>query len=95
MIRPLSRLGLGMCCSVLVLCAAAAAAGDVYAPTVTVSITLPNGKVQTVDVRESETAVMRLDNGAQYKFRPTIVDARPWTQAVVTIFKAATAKPRR
>jgi hypothetical protein len=72
--------------------AAIAAAADPYAPTVTMSITPPNGKMQTLDARESETATLKLDNGTEYKFRPSLVDAKPWTQVVVTIFKGATAQ---
>jgi hypothetical protein len=68
------------------------AATDPYAPMVTIAVTLPDGKTQTVDVRESDSASVKLANGTEYKVRPTLVDAKPWTQVVVTIFKAATAQ---
>jgi hypothetical protein len=62
----------------------------VYSPTVTLSITPPDGKVQTVDVRESEVAHMKAAGG-EFEFRPTITDAKPWNAVTVTIFKSATA----
>jgi hypothetical protein len=68
------------------------AAPDPYAPMVTIAVTLPDGKTQTIDVRDAESAVVKLANGTEYKVRPTLVDAKPWTQVVVTIFKAATAQ---
>src|SRR5437763_1502666 len=83
---------LGICLALLVIGPALfAAASDPYAPTVTLTITPPNGKSQTMDVKESDSAVIKLDNGTEYKFRAALVDAKPWTQVVVTIFKGATA----
>ncbi len=69
----------------------AAAAADIYAPTVTMSVTTPDGKTQELPVRESEVGVLKVGN-TEYKFRPTILDAKPWNQVVVTIFKGATAQ---
>jgi hypothetical protein len=64
---------------------------DPYAPLVTMSITPPGGQAQTLEARES--AVIRLNVGdVEYKFRPTILDSKPWNQVVVTIFKGATAE---
>jgi hypothetical protein len=67
-------------------------AADIYAPTVTMTVTLPNGKTQELSARESDVAPLKLDNGTEYGFRPTILDAKPWNQVMVTIFKAATAQ---
>jgi len=64
---------------------------DIYSPTVSLSITPPTGKAQTLDVRESEVGHLKLDNGQEYEFRPTINDAKPWNSVTVTIFKSATA----
>ena len=76
----------------LLVSALAYAAMDPYAPMVSLSITLPDGKTQAADVRESDTTLVKLANGTEYKFRPTILDAKPWNQVVVTIFKGATAQ---
>jgi hypothetical protein len=68
------------------------AAPDPYAPMVTMTVTLPDGKTQTLEARESDSVSVKVANGTEYKFRPALVDAKPWTQVVVTIFKAATAQ---
>ena len=70
---------------------AAAAPADMYSPTVTMSVTTPDGKTQELSARESETATLKVGS-TEYKFRPTILDAKPWNQVRVTIFKAATAQ---
>jgi hypothetical protein len=67
-----------------------AVAADDYAPMVTMSIQPPSGAAQTVEVRESLTGMIKVGN-VEYKFRPTINDAKPWTKVTVTIFKGATA----
>ena len=69
----------------------AAAAPDIYSPTVSISVTTPDGKTQQLNVRESEVAMLKVGS-TEYKFRPTILDAKPWNQVVVTIFKGATAQ---
>ncbi len=69
----------------------AAAAADIYSPTVTISVTTPDGKTQELPVRESEVGMLKVGN-TEYKFRPTILDSKPWNQVVVTIFKGATAQ---
>jgi hypothetical protein len=70
---------------------AAAAAADIYSPTVSITVTTPDGKSQELSARESETASLKVGN-TEYKFRPTVLDAKPWNQVVVTIFKSATAQ---
>jgi hypothetical protein len=64
---------------------------DPYAPIVTMSITPPSGSAQQVEARESQTIMLKVGD-VEYKFRPTILDAKPWNQIVVTIFKGATAE---
>ena len=71
--------------------AAAQEQARTYAPTVTMSVTTPDGKTQEVSARESETATLKVGS-TEYKVRPTILDAKPWNQVKVTIFKAATAQ---
>jgi hypothetical protein len=82
-------------CVLLALCAlgvrAAAAAADPYAPMVTLSVTPPRGRAQVLSAREGDVVTLKVGN-TEYKFRPTLVDAKPWTQVRVTIFKAATAQ---
>src|SRR5205823_674413 len=90
MIRFRSALGI-LLMLVAVSPAVFAAASDPYAPTITLTVTPPNGKAQTSEVRESDTAIVKLDNGTEYKFRVTLVDAKPWNQVVVAIFKGATS----
>ncbi len=77
--------------SVLLVTPVLYAAPDPYSPTVTISVTPPDGKTQTLDVRESDSGTLKVGS-TEYKFRPTLVDAKPWTQVVVTIFKGATAQ---
>jgi hypothetical protein len=36
-------------------------------------------------------ATVRLEDGTEYGFRPTIQDGMPWNRIVVTIFRTATA----
>jgi hypothetical protein len=70
---------------------AAAVGADPYAPMVTLSVTTPDGKAQELSARESEVATLKVGN-TEYNFRPTILDAKPWNQVRVTIFKGATAQ---
>ena len=67
-----------------------AVTADTYAPMVTMSIAQGNGRAQVLNARESDTVTMKVGN-TEYKFRPTITDAKPWTAVTVTIFKGATA----
>jgi len=70
--------------------AAKAAMVDPYAPMVTMSITTPDNKTQTLEARDSEVATLKVGS-TEYTFRPTIQDAKPWNQVTVWIFKSATA----
>lgn len=66
------------------------AAAQSYAPVVTMSVTLPDGRTQEVTAAESGLATLSLKDGTEYGFRPTIQDSLPWNRIVVTIFRAAT-----
>lgn len=61
------------------------------APIVTMSVTLPDGRTQELTAPESGVGTLRLADGTEYTFRPTIQDSSPWNQIVVTIFRPATA----
>ena len=66
------------------------AAAQAYAPVVTMSVTLPDGRTQELTAPESGLATLRLKDGSEYGFRPTIQDSSPWNRIVMTIFKTAT-----
>jgi hypothetical protein len=61
------------------------------APVVTMNVTLPSGRTQEISAAESGLATVRLEDGTEYGFRPTIQDDMPWDRIVVTIFRTATA----
>ena len=65
-------------------------AAESYAPVVTMSVTLPDGRTQELTAPESGLATVSLKDGTEYGFRPTIQDSTPWNRIVVTIFKTAT-----
>jgi hypothetical protein len=67
------------------------AAANPYAPTVTISVTLPDGRTQELTAPESGLATVRFKDGTEYGFRPTIQDSAPWNRTVMTIFRMATA----
>src|SRR3954462_10568581 len=61
-----------------------------YAPIVTMSVTLPDGRTQELTAPESGLATLTRKDGTEYGFRPTIQDSSPWNRVVVTVFKGAT-----
>jgi hypothetical protein len=61
-----------------------------YAPVVTLSVTLPDGRTQELTASESGLATLQLKDGTEYAFRPTIQDSSPWNRIVITIFRSAT-----
>jgi hypothetical protein len=63
-----------------------------HAPIVTMSISLPEGRTLEVTVPESGLATLTTKDGAEFGFKPTIHDSKPWTRVTVTIFRMATAK---
>jgi hypothetical protein len=66
------------------------AAAQAYAPVVTMSVTLPDGRTQEVSAAESGLATVNLKDGTEYGFRPTIQDSAPRNRISVTIFRTAT-----
>src|ERR1044071_5785705 len=71
----------------LTLCFFATASGaQTYSPTVTMTITAPDGSSQDVVARESGVGTLKLKDGSEYLFRPTIHD-EPFTKATIAIFK--------
>ena len=66
------------------------AAAQAYAPVVTMTVALPDGRTQELTAPESGLATILLKDGTEYEFRPTIEDSAPWNRIVATIFRAAT-----
>jgi hypothetical protein len=75
----------------IILFTSSIAAAQAYAPVVTMSVTLPDGRTHELNAPESGLATVSLQDGTEYGFRPTIQDSAPWHRVVVTIFKTATA----
>ena len=68
----------------------ALAAAQAYAPVVTMSVKLPDGRTQELTAHESGLATVSLEDGTEYGFQPTIHDSMPWNRIVVTLFRMAT-----
>jgi hypothetical protein len=60
-------------------------------PIVTLSVTLPDGRTQELKTADSRLATVSVKDGAEYGFRPTILDSQPWSRVVVTVFRMPTA----
>jgi hypothetical protein len=58
-----------------------------YSPTVTMSVTAPDGQSHELTARDSSTATLKTKDGTEYLFRPTVVD-EPFTKVTVAIFTA-------
>jgi hypothetical protein len=56
-------------------------------PVVTMSITPPGEQAQQLTALESGLARLKVKDGTEYGFRPTIVDSSPWNRVIVTIFR--------
>jgi hypothetical protein len=69
--------------------ASASARGS--APIVSMSVTLPDGRTEELTAPESGLATVRLQDGTEYGFRPTIHDSQPWNRIIVTVFRQPTA----
>src|SRR5437870_1405520 len=80
----------GLSLAFLILVASPVAAAQAYAPVVTMSVTLPDGRTQELTAPESGLATVSLKDGTEYGFRPTVQDSLPWNRIVVTIFRTAT-----
>ena len=74
----------------LCLATGAAASGQAYSPVVEMAITLPDGQTKTLTAPESGLAITTVAGSGEFGFRPTLVDDKPWTHVIVTIFKMAT-----
>jgi hypothetical protein len=85
MIRP------GFCAGLFMLAAGVVVAAQPSAPVVTMSVTLPDGRVEELKAPESGLATIQLQDGTEYGLRPTIQDSSPWNRIVVTVFRMATA----
>jgi len=84
----------GLSVAFFILVASTVVAAQAYAPVVTMSVTLPDGRTQELTAPESRVATVSLNDGTEYGFRPTILDSMPWNRIVVTIFRmAATSSP--
>ena len=80
----------GVSLAFFILMASLVVAAQAYAPVVTMSVTLPDGRMQELTAPESGLATVTRKDGTEYSFRPTIQDSTPWDRIVVTIFRAAT-----
>ena len=58
-----------------------------YAPSVTMSVTAPDGQTQDVVAKDSNVGTLKLKDGTEYLFRPTVLD-EPFNKVTVAIFKA-------
>jgi hypothetical protein len=65
---------------------ATTAFAQTYSPTVTMTITAPDGTSQDVVARDSSVGTLKLKDGSEYLFRPTVHD-EPFTKATIAIFK--------
>jgi hypothetical protein len=63
-----------------------------YNPVVTIQVTRPDGQTTQLSVPESGLGTVTLADGTAIGFRPTIKDAKPWTDVVVTVFALPTVK---
>ena len=64
----------------------AIAISQTYSPTVTMTVTAPDGSTQDVVARDSAVGTMKLKDGTEYQFRPTVID-EPFNTVTVAIFK--------
>lgn len=80
----------GLSFAFFILVTSTVAAAQAYAPVVTMSVTLPDGRTHELTAPESGLATVSLKDGTEYGFRPTIQDSTPWNRIVVTIFRTAT-----
>lgn len=72
--------------AVVIASVAAAADAQTYSPAVTMTITAPDGSTQDVVARDSAVGTMKLKDGSEYLFRPTVHD-EPFSKVTIAIFK--------
>jgi hypothetical protein len=66
-------------------------AAAAYAPAVTMSIKTPDGFTEELAAHESGLATLKLKNGTEYSFRPTMQDDKG-NRITVTIFDSASTE---
>jgi hypothetical protein len=76
-----------LCLAFLLAASAAVVHAQTYSPTVTMAITAPDGTTQDVVARDSNVGTMKLKDGTEYQFRPTVID-EPFSKVTVAIFKS-------
>jgi hypothetical protein len=67
--------------------AATIASAQTYSPMVTMTVTAPDGTTQDVVARDSSVGTIKLKDGSEYQFRPTVHD-EPFSKVTIAIFKA-------
>jgi hypothetical protein len=75
------------CLALAIAVAATAAYAQTYSPAVTMSITAPDGSTQDVVAHDSNVGTLKLKDGTEYQFRPTVTN-EPFSKVIVGIFKA-------
>ncbi len=81
---------MGLTLALFILVTSRVVVAQLYAPIVTMRVTLADGRTQELTAAESGLATLSLKDGTEYGFRPTIQDSTPWNRIVVTIFTTAT-----
>lgn len=66
---------------------AASLFAQTYSPMVTMTVTAPDGTTQEVAARESGVGTLKLKDGTEYLFRPTVQD-EPFSKVTIAIFKS-------
>jgi hypothetical protein len=85
----IAMIGLGSSGGFVRLATSALAAAQTYAPVVTMSVRLPDGRTEELIAPESGLATVSLDDGTKYGFQPTIRAGMPWHHITVTIVTMA------
>jgi hypothetical protein len=73
--------------AIALLAVPAVASAQTYSPTITMTITAPDGTTQDVVARESSIGMLKLKDGSEYQFRPTVHD-EPFSKVTIAIFKS-------
>lgn len=68
-------------------CLASAAGAQTYSPAVTMTITAPDGTSHEVVAHDSNVGRLKLKDGSEFQFRPTVHD-EPFSKVTVGIFTA-------
>jgi hypothetical protein len=68
------------------------AQAQAHHPLVTMSVTPQGGQATQLTAPDSGVATLKMKDGTEIGFRPTIQDSRPWNQITVTIVRMPTEK---